>query len=592
MSTSVWGPRAARIELVTEHASTPLARKERGLHTLDSPLPPGVRYGFRVDGQGPFPDPRSDFLPEGVHGRSVRWDHSADSFDHTDFVQRPLSEAIFYELHVGTFSEEGTFVAAIEHLDHLVELGVTHIELMPVSAFPGERGWGYDGVAPFAPHAPYGSPAELKLLVDEAHKRGLAMVLDVVFNHLGPDGNYLGLYAPYFTDRYRTPWGEAVNLDGPDSDLVRQTFIDAALHWLEVYRFDALRLDAVHALYDQSATHFLEELVRQVTALGERTGRTLLLVAECDLNDPRYLRAPSAGGMGLHAQWCDEFHHALHAVLTGERDGYYEDFGSLELLAKALRQGYVYDGTWSPHRRRFHGRPPESIAPHQLLVFAQNHDQVGNRAHGERLSHLVDRPQLFQAAALTLLSPFVPMLFQGEEWGSERPFLYFTDHVDRQLGKNVTEGRRREFAHFAEFADSSSSEREVPDPQARSTFEASLLDWEAASRREQQELLSWHRQLIRLRAEYQLGSHETGVELHFDEEARWLSMRRGQLLLCVNFSEERRRLPADITEGVRTLASFPGVVSAEELAREGLVARGTWVGKLTPAAAVHSAREE
>ncbi len=548
---TVWAPRVDTLELVEgdgeRHA---FVRGDRGRFTGEVSLPPGARYGFLVDGNGPFPDPRSEYLPDGVHRLSQRWDQHY-RFRHDDFRPVPFAEAVLYELHIGTFSQEGTFLGAISHLDHLVDLGVTHIELMPLFAFPGRQGWGYDGVALFAPHAPYGTPDDLKKLVDEAHGRGLAVILDIVFNHLGPDGNYLGLYGPYFTDRYRTPWGEAVNLDGPDSDLVRRTFVECALYWLDNFRFDGLRLDAVHALHDQSAVHFLEELARRVDELERASGRTLTLIAECDLNDPKYVRPVSAGGFGLDAQWCDDFHHAIHSFLTGERDGYYEDYGGLHLVAKALTQGYVFDGTWSPHRRRHHGRPPEGVGPDQLVVFAQNHDQIGNRARGERLSHLLPEAKQFQAAALTLLSPFVPLLFQGEEWGATQPFLYFTDHQDAQLARNVTEGRTKEFGAF------SAHHGEVPDPQAEATFLASVLDWNATQTQTGSKALEWYRTLLCIRREHALGATpRRPASVRYEEEEGWLVLERGDVAAFFNFSS-RSRTPPGYGEFSTILARYP-----------------------------------
>ena len=377
-----------------------------------------------------------------------------------------------YELHVGTFSPEGTFDGAAARLDHLVDLGVDVVELLPVAQFPGRHGWGYDGVDLYAPHDPYGGPDGLKRLVDACHARGLAVVIDVVYNHLGPAGNYLAEFGPYFTDRYTTPWGTAVNLDGPDSDPVRDFVVGNALMWVRDYHADGLRLDAIHAIVDTSAVHILEELRAQVEALAAELGRQVFLIAESDLNDPKIVHRPELGGYGIDAQWSDDFHHALHAVLTGERTGYYADFGSLDHLAKSLRQAYVYDGGYSPHRRRRHGRSPAGLPPTRFLGYLQNHDQVGNRATGERSSMLLSTGLLKVAAAIVLLGPFVPMLFQGEEWAASTPFLYFTDHDDPELGEAVSEGRRREFAAFGW------SPEQVPDPQAPETFEASVLRWD------------------------------------------------------------------------------------------------------------------
>lgn len=550
MSTfCVWAPLANSIEVVcADGTEYPLSKNDRGQFSSEDVPPVLEAYRLRIDNGESYPDPWSHYQAEGVHGPSSRVHHEPP-IDNLSQPVAPLEETVIYELHVGTFSKEGTFLGAIRHLDHLRDLGVTHIELMPIAAFPGNHGWGYDGVYLFAPHAAYGSCDDLKRLIREAHTRGLAVLLDVVFNHFGPDGNYLGLYAPYATDKYKTPWGQAVNLDGPHSDLVREMFIECALYWLKNFGFDGLRLDAVHALYDQSATHFLEELAHRVDELGQELRRKLVLIAECDLNDPRYVRSVADGGFGLDAHWCDDFHHALHAYFTGESHGYYVDYGGLGLVAKALRQGYVFDGSWSPHRQRYHGRPPERIKRTQLVAFSQNHDQIGNRETGDRLSALLSRPQLFQVAALTLLSPLVPLIFQGEEWGTQRPFLYFTDHQDPELAKNVTEGRRREFAAFH-----SGSEDSV-DPQDPFSYQKSILDFEELKLPEHQEIYQWYKKLIALRSRL---DHKREVEVHFDETARWLSYRCGDLVLICNFGDEDLTVPAQVKHGA-VLLSYPEI---------------------------------
>jgi maltooligosyltrehalose trehalohydrolase len=516
----VWAPSAAEVELddagAAPAARVPMHRRHDGWWEVESDA---VEYGFVVDGDGPFPDPRSPWQPWGVHGPSRVLDH--DAFAWTDAGWRGvyLPGAVLYELHVGTFTPEGTFDAAIERLDHLADLGVDAVEVMPVAEFSGERGWGYDGVDLFAPHHAYGGPDGLKAFVDACHGRGIGVVMDVVYNHLGPAGNHLGRFGPYFTDRHRTNWGDAVNFDGPLSGEVRRFVVDNALMWLRDYHGDGLRLDAVHAIADESALHILEELAAGVEELAALVRRPLFLVAESDLNDPRFVRPRDAGGYGLDASWADEWHHALHAVLTGETDGYYEDFGSLDLLAKALRQAWVYAGDWSPHRRRVHGRPPVGLDGWQFVVCTQNHDQVGNRATGERLSHLVSPGRLRIAAALLLTSPFVPMLFQGEEWAASTPFQYFTDHDDADLGMAVTEGRRNEFAHFG--WDPSA----VPDPQDPATFERSKLRWDEA----RGELLEWYRALIALRRSRPdlTDGRLDGVRVDVDPDARRLTFARG-----------------------------------------------------------------
>jgi maltooligosyltrehalose trehalohydrolase len=437
----------------------------------------------------------------------------------------------------------------IDKLDYLVELGITHVELMPVAEFSGSRGWGYDGADLYAPHHAYGGPDELKRLVNACHGRGLAVILDVVYNHLGPAGNYLARFGPYFTERYATPWGQAINFDGPDSDEVRRFICDNALMWLRDYHFDGLRLDAVHALIDTSATHLLEQLACEVAELQARSGRHLILIAESDLNDPRIVRSQEIGGYGIHAQWSDDFHHALHSVLTGEHDGYYADFGSLADLAKSIERVFVYQGNYSAFRRRRHGRPPKGIFGHSFLGYLQNHDQVGNRAQGERSSQLLSFGRLKIAAALVLSAPFIPMLFQGEEWAASTPFLYFTNHEDAELGRLVTEGRRREFAAFSAHSD------DVPDPQALETFEQSKLVWDECSRKPNAEMLDWHRRLIRLRHEFAALSDGRldRITATFDEQAKWLVMARGPIALACNLSERRQQTPLSTRKDARIL---------------------------------------
>ena len=440
---------------------------------------------------------------------------------------------------MGTFSPEGTFDGVTARLDHLVDLGITHLELMPVNGFSGTRGWGYDGVNLFAPHEAYGGPDGLKRLVDACHARGLAVLLDVVYNHLGPEGNYLGRFGPYFTDRYRTPWGDAVNLDGSDSDEVRRFFCDNALMWLRDYHLDGLRIDAVHAIVDTSAVHILEQLAAEVDALERETGRSRVLIAESNLNDPRIVRPREHGGYGIDAQWSDDLHHALHVALTGERSGYYEDFEGLGDVAKALTDAYVYDGRYSAFRRRRHGRPATGLSGNRFLGYLQTHDQVGNRARGERIGHLVSPGRVRAAAAVVLCAPFVPMLFQGEEWGATAPFQYFTDHRDPALAEAVRDGRRREFAAFGW------APEEVPDPQDPATFERSRLDWAEPDREPHRSTLAWYRDLLRIRrAHPALTDGDRGaVRVEFDAGAGWIRMERGPVTICANLSEAPARIP-------------------------------------------------
>jgi maltooligosyltrehalose trehalohydrolase len=537
---SVWAPSPKKVELQFNEKSLPMSRNQDGWWRAEVPeAKPGDNYGFMLDGAGPVPDPRSPWQPEGVHKLSRLVDQSAFQWTCRTFQAPPLTSAIIYELHVGTFTPKGTFLSAIERLDHLVALGVTHAELMPVVEFSGGHGWGYDGVDLFAPHHAYGTPDDLKKLVDACHARGLAVILDVVYNHLGPSGNYLGKFGPYFTKKFASPWGEGINFDGPDSREVRRFFCDNALMWLRDYRFDALRLDAVHGIIDTSAVHFLEQLQLEVEKLSVQLGRHLALIPESDLNDPRLLWTRERGGYQLDAQWSDDFHHALHSVLTGERAGYYSDFGSLAALAKALRHAFVYDGVFSEHRGRVHGRPAEGLSGHRFLGYLQNHDQVGNRARGDRSSHLMSLGKQKIGAALVLVSPFLPMLFQGEEWGARTPFFYFTDYQEPELAKAVREGRCREFAAFGW------KPEDTADPQARETFEQSRLNWDEISRPPHAETLDWNKQLIQLRrAEPDLSDGDLeNVQVTFDEKERWLVMKRRSVSVICNFAERSQRIP-------------------------------------------------
>lgn len=537
----VWAPDAENVAVAIGVERYPMTKSDGGWWSVAIAWAGrGTDYGFSLNGGEPLPDPRSPWQPHGVHSPSRIVDHGAFHWTDGRWQAPPLSSAVIYELHIGTFTEAGTFEAAIERLDHLVDLGITHVELMPVNEFSGSRGWGYDGVDLFAPHHAYGGPDGLKRLVDACHNRGLAVLLDVVYNHLGPAGNYLARFGPYFTDRYSTPWGEAVNLDGSGSDEVRRFFCDNALMWLRDYHFDGLRIDAVHAIIDTSAVHFLEQLAAEVKELEAQLGRHLALIAESDLNDPRLVRSREAGGYGLDAQWSDDFHHALHTVLTGERDGYYADFGTLADLAKAIERVFVYDGRYSAFRGRRHGRPPRGLSGHRFLGYLQNHDQIGNRAKGERSSHLMNPARLKIAAALVFTAPFIPMLFQGEEWGASSPFLYFTDHEDTELGRAVSKGRREEFAGFGW------DPEEIPDPQARESFERSRLDWNEIHRQPHAELIEWHRSLIRLRRQVPdlADGRLDRVRVRFDEQANWFILERGSVTVVCNLARQTQLVPA------------------------------------------------
>ncbi len=521
-------------------------------------LGPGDDYAFVVDGRGPFPDPRSPWQPEGVHGPSRLVDHDSYRWSDADWAGHDPRDGIIYELHVGTFSPRGDFDGVVERLDHLVDLGITAVELLPVAEFSGRRNWGYDGVSLFAPHHAYGGPDGLKRLVDACHQRGLAVVLDVVYNHLGPEGNYLGIYGPYFTSFYSTPWGDAMNYDRADSDEVRRFAIDNALMWLRDYHVDALRLDAVHAIIDTSAVHLLEAIATEVETLAAEVGRPLTLIAESDQNDPRLCRGRDGGGFGLHAQWSDDFHHALRVVLTGDRSGCYRDYDGLGDLARTLESGWLFAGRYSEFRRRTHGRAPDGLSGRNLLAYSQNHDQVGNRAVGDRLANLVSEGRQRIAAALVLTSPFVPMLFQGEEWGSESPFQYFTDHQDTELGRAVAQGRRSEFGEFGWEPD------EVPDPQDPATFERSRLDWSELGEQRHAEMLAWYRSLVALRAaEPELAGGDLVCSVEYDPDGVWMRVDRGRFSVVVNFGEVE--LPVPCPPGSVVLASALGIgpVAAE-----------------------------
>jgi len=451
-----------------------------------------MRYLYQLNGGKERPDTASHFQPEGVHGPSQVIDHDSFRWEDREWNGIPISAMIIYELHTGTFTAEGTFEAIIPRLDKLKDMGINVLEIMPVAQFPGERNWGYDGVYPFAVQNSYGGPTGFKWLVNECHKRGIAVILDVVYNHLGPEGNYLWDYGPYFTKKYRTPWGDALNFDGAHSNEVRNYFIENALHWFKNYHIDALRLDAIHGISDMSAKPFLSELAEKVEEFSKTTGKTCYLIAESDLNDSKVTRPREFGGYGIDAQWCDDFHHALHTLLTGEKQGYYSDFGEVKHLVKAMREGFVYSGEYSQFRQKNHGNSSKDVPAAQFVTFSQNHDQIGNRMLGERLSTLVSFESLKLAAGVVLLSPYMPLLFMGEEYGEESPFLYFISHSDPALIEAVRQGRKTEFHNF-------SWKEEPPDPQSVETFLKSKIDWEKRKQGNHKVLLGFYKQLIRLR---------------------------------------------------------------------------------------------
>lgn len=492
---TVWAPRARMVDLLLAETDRriPMAPCGNGHFFVTAPCGPGTRYLYQLDGSAGRPDPVSRAQPDGVHGPSAVVDLRAHHWHDDGFVPVPLRDSVLYELHVGTFTEQGSFAAAASRLDDLVDLGVTTVEVMPVAEFPGMRNWGYDGVFPFAVQHSYGGASGLQHFVDECHARGVSVVLDVVFNHLGPEGNVLPAFGPYFTDRYRTPWGDAVNLDGPGSDGVREYFRINVVQWLTDFHIDGLRLDAVHELLDRSAAPFLAELSAVVAAMEEDFGRRAFLIAESADNDPRVVTGTGAGGLGMDAQWNDDFHHAVHVALTGETQGYYGDYSGSKDVARAMDQGFVYQGEHSRFRQRRHGAPSVGIDPQRFVVFAQNHDQIGNRPDGMRLAGMVPPDRTRLAAALLLLAPGVPLLFMGEEYGETAPFPFFVDHGDPELIDAVRRGRAQEHAHDA-------AAGSAPDPADPSTYAAAKLDWSKRQEEGHRDLWAFHRDLIALRA--------------------------------------------------------------------------------------------
>jgi maltooligosyltrehalose trehalohydrolase len=535
---TIWAPYARDIAVMLENVPYPMVGPdERGWWSVSvERAESGSDYGFVLDDDKTvYPDPRSQWQPNGVHGMSRIYDQAAFAWTDHGWQALPLGLGVIYELHVGTFTPRGTFDAAIERLDYLVELGITHVELMPVAAFPGGHGWGYDGAALFAVYESYDGPDGLKRLVDACHTRRLAVLLDVVYNHFGPVGNYSGKFGPYLTERHRTPWGGAVNFEGWGSDEVRRFFCDNALMWMRDYHIDGLRLDAVHEFVDRSARHFMEQLSEEVKKISAKLGRRLVLIAESDLNDPRVVRPREVGGYGMDAQWSDDFHHALFTVLhSGEGEkGYYVDFGSVAKLAKALTKTFVQDGTYSRYRGRSHGRPVGNISPHRFLGYIQNHDQVGNRAIGDRIEQVVGMDLAKVAAGIVLTAPFVPMIFQGEEFAASTPFQYIADHEDPEMARAVKEGRQSEFAAFGW------APEDVPDPERVETFLRSKLNWNEVHGGPHEEMLEWYRSLIKLRRRSSsLNDGTLGqTEVSFDEEKRWLVMTRGAVIVMCNFGE-------------------------------------------------------
>jgi maltooligosyltrehalose trehalohydrolase len=548
----VWAPKSSFVSLIVtgESREILLGPQEKGYFTaVVKDLGPGTRYLYLLDAGQPRPDPVSRFQPEGVHGPSEVIDPGEFKWDDQDWKGIPLGEMILYEIHTGTFTSDGTFEAIIPFLDYLRnELGITTIELMPVGQFPGERNWGYDGTYLYAPQNSYGGPDGLKSLVNACHRIGLAVVLDVVYNHLGPEGNYLGAYGPYFTDRYKTPWGPAVNFDGSESDEVRNFIIDNALYWVTEYHMDGLRIDAVHGIFDFSARHILVDIREAVHRQAKRLGRPLVVIAESDLNDVRLINPPSKGGYGLDAQWNDDFHHCLHALLTGEKNGYYRDFGDIHQLAKALREGFVYSGQYSAYRKRRHGSSSRHLPSSKFVVFSQNHDQVGNRMMGDRLSTLVSFEALKLAAGIVLLSPNIPLLFMGEEYGEEAPFQYFVSHSDPELIEAVKRGRKEEFSAFQWGG-------EIPDPQDGMTFLTSKVSLDRRHHETHKILFQLYRRLIKLRKEIPSFSclDKRGIRIEAFEAEKAILIRReygkDRAIGIFNFNDKPIKIESIIEKG-------------------------------------------
>jgi maltooligosyltrehalose trehalohydrolase len=553
----VWVPeKSVRLRIAGQDRD--MERGEHGWWRLDAPdAGPGTDYAYVLsDRDTALPDPRSRWQPEGVHGPSRIYDHSAFPWSDGAWTGRQLPGSVLYEMHVGTFTTEGTFDAAVERLDHVVDLGVDMVELLPVNSFNGEYNWGYDGVCWFAPHEAYGGPDGLKRFVDACHGRGLGVVLDAVYNHFGPSGAYAPMFGPYLSASASNPWGASVNLDGPLSDEVRRYIIDSALAWLRDYHVDGLRLDAVHAFVDETAITLLEQMAVEVESLSVHLGRPLSLIAESDLNDPKLITPREAGGYGLQAQWDDDVHHALHALLTGERQGYYGDFGSLDSLETVLEGAFLHAGTYSSFRRRHHGRPVDrgTMPGYRFVAFLQNHDQIGNRAMGDRLSATLSPGLLRVGATLLLTTAFTPMLFMGEEWAAGSPWQFFTSHPEPELAAAVRNGRRREFASHGW------AEADVPDPQDPATFERSKLDWSEPGKPGHTEILDFYKRLIALRHSRADLSDPRLDRLDVWHGDQYVVMRRGHCLVAANLAPVPQTVSLRAVPSKVLLATEPGVV--------------------------------
>jgi maltooligosyltrehalose trehalohydrolase len=547
----VWAPQASQVEVcfirpqerrIIMHATTC-----GYFRALVEGISPGTLYRYRLGNDRELPDPASRHQPQGVHGPSEVVDKRFDWND-SAWPGLPLEKYVVYELHVGTFTPEGTFDAIVPRIAVLKDLGVTAIELMPVAQFPGNRNWGYDGVYPYAVQTTYGGPMVLKELVNACHQHGIAIILDVVYNHLGPEGNYLAEFGPYFTDRYKTPWGQAINFDGAGSDEVRRYFIENALQWVADFHIDALRLDAIHAIADFSVRTFLEELAAAVHETGKKLGRSVYVIPESNRNDARVVSAPELGGFGCDAVWHDDFHHSLHVLLTGERMGYYEDFHGIEDLAGCYREGFLYSGQYSKYRQRRHGNSSKQIPAKRFVVCAQNHDQVGNRKVGDRLTEIVSFDQLKLAAGAVLLSPYIPLLFMGEEYGELAPFQYFVSHGDPALIEAVRRGRKEEFARFAWSG-------AIPDPQSEATFFRCKVNWELQTGGQHRILWLFYRELLRLRSNIpslaRLDKNTLRVESFSGEDVllitRWDTSSRA--FVAFHFNEEPTEVMLPVAPG-------------------------------------------
>ena len=534
---TVWAPKPGKVSVKIGETIYPMeGPNDKGYWKAEiEEAGPGSDYGFLLDDEETlYPDPRSLWQPHGVHSASRVYDQYSFKWEDSTWQGPPLTGAVIYELHIGTFTPEGNFDGAIKKLKYLFDLGITHIEVMPVAEAAGNRGWGYDGVDLFASSSCYGGPDAFKRFVNAAHKEGIGVILDVVYNHFGPVGNYTGKFGPYTTSKHQTPWGDAVNLEDRGSDEVRKFFLDNAAMWMRHFHVDGLRLDAVHELVDRSAVHFLEQLSANVDNLSATLGRRLFLIAESDLNNPTMVRPLEANGYGMDAQWSDDFHHSLFTLLHVEDDktkGYYGDFGDVECLAKSLKAMFVYDGVYSEYRERHHGRPVDSLSAHHFIGFIQNHDQVGNRATGDRLEHIIGVEKTKVALGIVLTAPFVPMLFQGEEFAASTPFLYFADHEDPEMAKLVAEGRKKEFAAFGWDAS------QIPNPEEMSTFTNSRLKWEETDQGKHRDIFEWAARLIHIRRNsVSLNDGDRGhVKVAFSEEGRWLRMDRNLVTIVANF---------------------------------------------------------